>query len=196
MSIKKLFAAPLLLAGTIMVLGAAGAEAQTATNLICNGCVGKKDIQKKAVRNKHLKDGTIKPSKLHRSAKPGAASNIYSGGTSSFNSTTGVTVITDTVEVPSNGNLVAVATWRWNLGNGEGSDCTITLDSTTFDTTFRNRGYNANAATLYPPGSTTAMFEDVPAGEHLVRLFCRADAGDTVFVQFPNLTTMFFPGTM
>jgi hypothetical protein len=107
-----------------------------------------------------------------------------------------VTVQSDTIDVPYDGYLVVVASWRWTLGNSEGSDCTITLDSTTYDNTFRNRGYNANAALLYPPGSTTAMFADVPAGEHVVRLFCKTDAAYTVGVQFRNLTTMYFPAMM
>lgn len=59
-----------------------------------------------------------------------------------------------------------------------------------------DRGTNITASTLYESGSTTAMFPDVPAGEHIVRLICKADAGDTVTVQFRNLTTMYFPGML
>ncbi len=59
-----------------------------------------------------------------------------------------------------------------------------------------DRGTNITASTLYESGSTTAMFPDVPAGEHIVRLICKTDARDTVTVQFRNVSTMYFPGML
>jgi len=48
-------------ATAVRPVSAAGAEAGiTAGNVVCKGCVDKKDIGKKAVKSKHIKDGQVK----------------------------------------------------------------------------------------------------------------------------------------
>jgi hypothetical protein len=53
---------------TAICLGATGAQALTADDLKCKGCVGKKDLGKKAVKSKHIKNGQVKTKDLRDGA--------------------------------------------------------------------------------------------------------------------------------
>ena len=185
MSAKHSLALVLFTAAAALFAGTA--DAQTAKNLNCKGCVNTKDIADKAV----------KPKKLHKSAKPAAAVNAYTVASITVANPNVVPVQTNTVTVPSKGQLVVNASWRWLLGDDEGSECTITLNSEAFSSTFMNRGTHfAGTDTNQIPGSATAVFTDVPAGEHTVRLLCRADTNDAVTVLYRSLTTEFVPGKL
>ena len=189
---ENLMSAKLGLGLVVLAMGAAllagAADAQTAKNVKCKGCVHTRDIADKAV----------KPKKLHKSARPAAAVNAYTHGSITVAHPNAVTAQTNTVTVPSKGQLVVHASWRWLLGDGDASHCTITLNSEAFiSNAFTNRGSHfAGTATNQIPGSAGAVFTDVPAGEHTVRLLCIADTDDILSVQYRSLTTQFVPGKL
>jgi len=107
---------------------AAPSHAQTATNLKCKGCVGKKDLGKKSVRKKaidrnavarkHIRanavnsgkiaNGTVAPSDLAATAKPSGGN--YSGGDQdALLTSTAQTVRSVTVTAPADGLVVVNA---------------------------------------------------------------------------------------
>ena len=187
-----LVAALLVAAGTSAV---PSAQAQTATDLKCNGCVGKKDIGKNALTSKKIADGAVRAEQMAAGARPDAARNAFLEVSFGL-SDTGATHRKIEVDLPVRSNLIAFANWQFAIGNEEGGDCAITLDTFGFLNTFSNgaseNGNINNQVTRFAM-SATGMFHDVPAGEHTVRLFCRADPGDHLGILNPSLTVMAVP---
>ncbi len=94
----------LAVAASTMGLGWSSGQAQTATNLICKGCVGYKDIGKKAVRNKNIDKGAIKTNRL---SAPTGAAGVESNG--SVGAVTDTIVSSITVAIPKKGVVVITA---------------------------------------------------------------------------------------
>ena len=114
--------------------------AQTATNLKCKGCVGKKDLGKKAVRKKHIKKNAIRGkhirsnaiggAKLGADAKPAAASGVSSSSSVALTSNTPATILADTIALKTAGALHVTASWTWAAGPNGSSTFAASLDST------------------------------------------------------------------
>ena len=200
-----LIAAAIIIAATVFAAGPTYAD--TATNLKCKGCVGARDIGKKsigsakirnnAIDTKHLKDGSVTPDKLSTPAQPSAASNFYTTSLAVYGPGSDITLMTDTVNVPGDGNLVVMASWRWIFNTDEGSYCSITLDSEDFSVERGIRSSSTVGSSLtQSPASMTTVFKDVAAGQHVVRLVCATDGGDEVSMFERGMTTMFVRGQL
>jgi hypothetical protein len=210
-------AAALVMAASLLQATPVPADAQTATNLKCKGCVGKKDIGTKAVMSKSIRpgailrthiqdkaidasklaDGAVDASKLADDAKPAAAVNTHSTGSVVFSNSTGVALLSDTVVLDSPGALHVIASWTWWLDPGDRSTCTVTLDSAGFTTA--NSIFSLRNAALSEPGyyaGTTSAVFPASAGSRTVRLICKSDNATNVGVVRPNLTILYVPGLL
>jgi len=187
----------LALAGLALAFGMATAQpasAQTATNLNCNGCVGKKDLGDSAVRSNKIKDGNVKAKDLTVGAQPGYANNIYNNGSVSTGTGGTVTALEMPISLPNKANIVATATWQFGLNDNEGADCAIRLNSTAYSDTFSNGGHASDVSGLDEYAlAATGVFIDANPGLHTVRLVCRADSGDNVTVRKRSLTLVTVP---
>jgi len=223
-------AAAVCLATVACLAAGPAAEAQTATNLKCKGCVGKKDLGKNsvsadniranavgtakiapkavtagkiapdAVLTKHIRDGAVSAAKIAAGAVPTAAASIdkdYGFGvtvTSSSNSTP-TEVLKDTVTVPADGNLHVSANWVADLPAGATGFCWVTYNYPHYTSEYSIRMTNPASGYLFVPGSVVALFRNVPAGQHVIRLLCRK--GSTDFdVLDSSLVSLFVPGSM
>jgi hypothetical protein len=97
---------------SIVFIGAPGidaAQAQTASNLKCKGCVGKKDLGKKAIKEKHLKDGAVSMAKLADDAQPAGVDfgNSLSGALAAAGGE--MQLVEIVLDVPGTGYVVAIA---------------------------------------------------------------------------------------
>ena len=81
--------------------------AQLATDLKCDGCVGKKDIGNDAVRAEHLKKGAVEPSKLDGKAKPGRVAFFETPNATVLVLDTDIRIKTIKVQAPGPGAVVA-----------------------------------------------------------------------------------------
>ncbi len=200
MTVCTLRNAPLALAGLALVFGMATAQpaaAQTATNLNCNGCVGKKEIREGAVRSKSIKDGNVKAKDLTVGAQPAYANNVYENGSVGTGDGGTVTALFVPISLPNPANIVATATWQFGLNDNEGADCAIRLNSSAYSDTFSNGAHAGNVVGLDEHAlAATGVFIDVSSGLHTVRLVCRANSGDNVSVRKRSLTLITVPKTL
>ena len=186
-----------LFAGALLTIGVAAATpaaAQTATNLNCNSCVNKKEIDKDAVTSKALKDGNVKAKDLTAGAQPAMTTNTY------INNSTVVSGDDDTVvlmpfELENKASLHVTATWQFDLNDNEGGDCAITLDSNAYSDTFSNGSFDGNVASgsYQHAASVTGVFPNVTPGAHAIRLVCRADTGDSINVTKRSVSVIVVP---
>lgn len=177
------FAAAVALAG----LGSP-AVAQTATDLACKGCVGKRDIGKNAVTGAKIRKNTVRAKHLHRSAKP--------AGVASASSLTPVpltgtyeTVFSVSLTAPGPGTVVATASFNaHHINPGSVHGCTI-VDGTT-------AGLNTslNEGTGYVTASLTRPLPVAAAGPVAVNLMC-TEAGGNVEIDNINLIALFVPAS-
>jgi len=170
----------------------------TANNLVCNGCVGYKDLGKNAVRSrnirkneiksKHIKNGQLKEKDLNDYAKP--ARGAYDEESPGFALTGGVdTLLMATVEAPGPGSILATGTARMYMPGDGDFACEVT-DVTALGTN-QYYYYNYNGQQYEFFGQTRGF--DVPsAGSYDIYLLC--DEGTaSVTVYDRNLTAVFVP---
>ena len=186
-----------ILAGAMLVTGliaAPASNAQTATNLNCNGCVGKKDIDDGAVTSNKIRNGAIKSKDLHAGAQPTAAENVFILAPAIVEDSP-ETVASIQFELQHKANIVAVATWQMALNDDEGGQCAITLNSTAYSEMFSNRAFDANVPgpAHEHPGAATGMFKNILPGNFIVRLVCLADENDAITVRRRSLTVLAVP---
>ena len=162
-----------------------GAQAQTATNLKCSGCVGKKDVG----------DGAISQNKLSKGAKPTAVTD-KSGDSAVLTAGEEKTVLTKKVVTESKGQLIVTASLGYSLDLEEGLYCQLTLNDPVFS--FQNPSrYHFNAGSFVNiTGSIQRLFKNVPAGTHRARLICNADDGDTINLASPDMIVLFVPNLL
>lgn len=178
------------------------AGAQTATNLKCKGCVGKKDIGRKAVRSKHLKrnaidslrikDGAVEAVDLAAGAKP--AGVAFTGDAPNSVALTGVlqSVLSTTVAAPGPGHVVVSAHWTFYTNDDFTSGgCYLATEPGIADglDQFFYSDDVVNAAYV-PAGMSRTI--DVPAGQTAIHLNCSETTGD-VSVSNPRMTALFVP---
>jgi hypothetical protein len=186
MKLNRKITLVLAMAATATGLGWSSGQAQTATNLICNGCVGYKDIGKKAVRNKNIDKGTIKPNRLR--APTGAAGTQ----SSSVGAVTNTIVGSITVEIPSKGVVVVNASsYAYFSTNGIYVTCTITKETTTGSPYLRANGANdADSQRAIIAG--TRAFEESSGGTYTYNLVC-SRSGGTITMYTPTMTAIYAP---
>ena len=174
--------------------------AQTATNLKCKGCVGKKDLGKKAVTGKAIKNeavtsrdirnNTIAPVDLAPAAKPGGVDWVDGDQDIDL---TGVAMVIRTlvVSAPVPGYVTVLASWVFggtppiNFIAVCGISQTTSIDS--------NHAVSAEweANVSYVPGSAVRTFE-VGSGNTAFYLNCRSGAGSPA-IGDSSMTAMFSP---
>ncbi len=188
----------LFLAVSLAGAFAAPAGAQTATNLKCKGCVGKKDLGKKAVRKKHLKNnavtgkkiknGTVGAADLAAAAKPTGADSAF--GDQAIAIPTDTTVRSVTITAPTAGLVLAMASGTYSIAASTGATCSITLGQT-LDTT---HGVTGSTSTLESVSFAANRLFEVPAGDSTINLVCaRTFGSDGAAVVNSVLTAAFIP---
>ena len=180
--------------------------AETATDLRCNGCVGKKDLGKKAVRSKsikpkairatHLADGTVLPQHLssdavlpqHLSAaaKPGGV-DYLEGDLTSVLSATSASVISVEITVPAAGFVTVLANW-YMLASGTDGYANCGLDPAE-GVIERPKTVATIVKDAFASGATMRTFS-VSGGTTRFHLNC---SGSSTLLFEPVITAMFFP---
>lgn len=158
------------------------ARAQTATNLKCNGCVGKKDVG----------DGAITKGKLSRGAKPAAVTDKKGDSTALIDGEEKI-VLTKNVTVESKGHLIVIAHLGYSLNTDQGLYCQVTLNDPVFSFAQPTRYHFNDGSFVNITGSIQRLFKNVPAGNHKARIICNADAGDTINIALPDMIVLFVP---
>jgi len=176
--------AALVLMGVLIAGGMTGeASAQTAGNLVCKGCVGKKDIGKDAVDMKRLAPN----------AKPaGISYTERSGETVTFSKSAKV-IASVKLKAPASGLVTVFANGYFDF-DGVGAE---TLAGCSINT---GKGYAEPHATIALGSnadrihtvSTSRVFE-VSKGKTKFRLVCRTGSNATVEIQNPKLTAIYVP---
>ena len=120
LSVSGLVTAAVFIVGLNIVPSAAEAQV-VATDLKCKGCVDKKDIGKKQIVSKHIKDGKVKAKHLNADAKPGGAASVIDGAPGAI----GTDEIINTIELnaPSDGTAVVSASGYMLFGGGTTITC-------------------------------------------------------------------------
>jgi hypothetical protein len=174
--------------------------AQTATNLKCKGCVGKKDLGKKAVKSKHIrknqitgahiKDGRVAAQDLGDDAKPAGIDSVETAGGFGLS---GPAEIIDSVVVsaPGPGTILATGGLTASLDPSSGFYCEVTTGSVT-GTQSAKASVAGSSQTL--PISNTRAIPVAAAGNVTVNFVCDLFAG-SVNVSAINLTALFVPGS-
>lgn len=111
--------------------------------------------------------------------------------------TTTATIRTVVVNVPSTGVVIANASGYMDLNNNPASGiaCSITKNSTSYDTNAAIIAGANTAAVRFVPFGATRGFNVTEAGEITLRLVCYGVAGITD-INDTNLTVMFFPNKL
>lgn len=110
---------------------------------------------------------------------------------------TDTTIRTVVVNLPSGGVVIANASGYMDLNNNAASwmACSITKDSTSYDSTAGVISRNSDTGTRFLPFGATRGFTIAEAGEVTFRLICKELGGQTD-VSDTNLTVMFFPNEL
>ncbi len=176
------------------------ALAQTATNLQCKGCVGKKDLGKKAVTSKairnetvtsgDIRNNTIAPIDLAPAAKPSGVDWV--DGDQNIGLTGVDTVIrTLIVSAPAPGYVTVLASWVFG---GTPTTYLIALCGISQTTSINpNHAVVAEweAEVSYVPGSAVRTFE-VGSGNTTFHLNCRSASGSPA-IGDSSMTALFVP---
>jgi hypothetical protein len=196
-------AAALIIGATLATasLGPVQVHAQTAKNLKCKGCVGKKDLGKKAVRGKHIKPGQITsahigkgavaPAALSDAAKPsGADASETVVDTDLSPAATDIVLQSVTLTAPGPGMVIATGGLYIDYQGVAGRfSCTV-------DTAVAAGGHYVIGESVgdgQVPVAITRVFAVDAAGNVTVHLLCREITGD-VRANNPKLVAWFVPG--
>jgi hypothetical protein len=200
---RNSIAAAVLLTSASLLAGT-GALAQTATNLNCKGCVGKKDLGKNAVTTKairknaikaaKIKDKAITAAKLGNGATPAGYARNGKDGESVDLSTTPAIVVSVALKAPAAGHAVVVGEGALEFnGNGNNAGCSLGSDAA-YDTTIAGiaAGDN-NLENEYAHVSRTRILP-VTAGVNTFNFICKAQNGEAVRIFNPQISALFVPG--
>ncbi len=206
-------------AAVLAVCAAASTNAQTATDLRCRGCVGKRDLGRSAVttakiRDKavntfkigdgavtetkigggavtgaKIRDGSIGPVDLGAGAKPAGVDSAEGGQTFPVSAAPAV-VRAVVISAPSAGLVLANASGFFSLDASSLTTCSISLNASV-DFTHAIEGYAPASVTLHMPFSGSRLYE-VPAGNTAIYLVCSRTGGASI-VYDSVLTALFIP---
>lgn len=190
------FAAAALLAAAGLVISA-DANAQTATDLACKGCVGARDIGKNAVTGKAIRNNTVSAKKIRNNAvqarhlaneaKPAGVASAVSPGPVAL---TGSYETAHSVEIaaPGPGAIVATASYTVHFFGAAVYACDIAAS----DTASLNTSFGQGNA--YTSASMTRVIPVTAAGAVTLNLLCTESGGD-VELEHINLTALFVPAS-
>jgi hypothetical protein len=171
-----------------LAFAVAGSRAQVATDVICNGCVGSKDIGRKQVKSKNIAMKTIKPDRLK--APTGAAGTTWSD-TPDIGANQIVQNIT--VEIPYPGVVVVNASGYFRFDSADGEiTCSIT-DGATIAPPYLNTNGSTTAADQRTILAGTRAFEETTSGVKTYNLVCSPGIGDDVDIFDAVVTAIYAP---
>jgi hypothetical protein len=209
-------AALLISAAFAAALPYGSAHAQTATDLKCKGCVGKKDIGKKAVRTRNLKknavkaksladgavtsekitdsavtaakiaDGAVTPDHLGDGAKPAGVASAVEPGPIELTGSLETAFSID-VEAPGPGSIFATADFY-----AETAAAIWGCNLVSGDEAGLNLIYGKGPGPV--PTSLTRTIPVAAAGTVTLNLIC-TEAGGDVDISNVNLNVLFVPGS-
>ena len=147
---------------------------------------------KNTVGTRQIIDESIKAKDMGKAV---AAANSYTDGsvTALFNGNTIAQTLV--VKLPWRGTLAVNATWQFGLNADEAAECSVTLNSSTFSTTFRNGAKSDDTGSAIldeAAAAVTAVFLPVPKGTHTLRLICRTTVG-LATVRKRSLSAIYLP---
>jgi hypothetical protein len=214
MKISCLDYASIVIAATLFIgVPLADASAQTATDLKCRGCVGKKDIGKKAVKSRHIKNGSVKgkdlkdatvetsklsdgavtADKLATGAKPTGYAETNRDGEQPPLSTTASAVVSVSLNAPTDGYAYVTGEGLFHfLGAANAAACNVTPGTThSFDIGGGGSGNNASE-NAYMGYSGTRVYP-VVAGANTFNLVCLTMNAEDVTMINPRISALFVP---
>jgi len=185
----------------IIGVGTTPVSAQSAKNLKCKGCVGKKQLGNKAViesrirdgavTSAKIRDGSVGPADLAAAAKPTGA-NFTSARPAKDVGDTPEVLRSLTITAPTPGLVLATASGSFYLEGNAYVICSLSLDEAV-DDTHEIQGQTGATTEITIPFSGTRIFE-VPAGNTTINLVCdRPFDGNNVTVIDSVLTAVFIP---
>jgi hypothetical protein len=172
-------------------IGAGGAVAQTATNLICNGCVGKKDIGNNAIVSKHIKDGKVKAKDLNKNAKPAAVASSIDFGAPIPVAGTPTALRTVTIDLPGPGAVIATANVLILAATSQVL-CKIDTEATAIST--GSDGLSGIRTTGSDFGTVSAHRVFPVTTDTFTAVFVCQNYGDAPVAYSPILSLVFVPG--
>jgi hypothetical protein len=195
-AMKAIFSMSGLVVAAVVAFGANtvpnSAEAQVVANDVrCRGCVGKRDIGKKQIVSKHIKDGRVKAKDLHKNAKPGAVSASEFVNYPGTVIAPGATVVLReaTIDLPGPGAVLAIASAAIVGSN-------LALCQVDTDTDPIGLGdlfaIGSGGTDVSYTAATNRVFE-APAGPLTVYWKCTATAGVSGALN-PSLSLLYVPG--
>jgi hypothetical protein len=167
------------------------ANAQTASNLVCSGCVNTGDIAANAVTLGKLHDSSVSKEKLGLSAKPAGAKFSTPVNVSTL-PTTDTVVTSVTMDLPGPGNVILNSGgFALFLSNPAGYVCAITKGTATAgEPLVVGQNHNvANARRM--PIATTRGFKETAGGPKTYNFVCQAQGTTSLF--YALLTAVFAP---
>jgi hypothetical protein len=201
-----------ILGGMLIVAGAAGAaSAQTAGNVVCNGCVGTRDVENGALTGVDVRDGSIAGIDLQNGSvtgadlKDGSVGNrdlgpsvfpavgiTLSGTLDNFTADTFTSVLTTTLVAPASGFVLITATVNFeddlSLAGASLLRAQVTMDGTVVTepgTASTNEAQDVLAAVI-----PLSVITPVTKGSRTLELQLReTEAG--AFVNGASLTAVF-----
>jgi hypothetical protein len=179
----------LTLAATVIGLASANESyAQTATDLVCRGCVDSRDIATAAVTRKKIAKGSVSPNRLQ--APTGAAATTPSDQADFGQNETLQSI---TVDLPTKGMVVVnvSAYFRFDTADGEVA-CTITKGNVVQEPRYPFNGSNVEADRRVTLGATRGFVED-SGGEKTYKLVCTHGASDNVDMYDAVMTAIYAP---
>lgn len=180
-----------------VLLSAPEAMAQTASDVICTGCVDTRDIRNRAVTRDKLQNASVSPAKLAPDAKPSGfahfenatALNLPADGST-------ITIAAVTLNAPAGGFAVVSASWYVQI---------IVAEVTTFCHLVPSGGPPAGMQrrSISPPGfgvhldggAITRVFPVHP-GANVFEVICNGSptvAAGHISFWHPEITALFVP---
>lgn len=184
----------LLYIGLILFAAAPAAIAQTASDVVCTGCVDATDIRSRAVTRNKIQNEAVNPAKLAPNAKP--AGGAHSESTGFFllpDDNTFVVVRQVTVNAPAPGQAVVMATWYFVMqGDGFVAQCFIVPGGQ--GNSGPARFSQSNTAALFTDNASLVRMFPVAAGSNTFDMRCGAGQFQTpVSINAPTLTAIYVP---
>ncbi len=178
-------------------LPATTAHAQTARDLNCRGCVGARDIGRKAVTRKHIRpnaitsaaitDGSVSADDLADGAKPAGIASGFVSGPIYLTGTPEIVFHID-VDAPGAGTIAASADFSAATSGAVWSCSLVSGNDAGVNTNF------GGGTSGYFSASLTRVIPVAGAGPVTINLFC-TEAGGNVQIENINVTALFVPAS-
>jgi len=190
-------------AGFLFIAAQGGdARAATANNVKCNGCVGAKDIgkkaiskkaiQKEAVAAKAIRKGAVKANRLHDKAKPAGIAYAEMDDTGVGIGGNETTMLTVELKAPAAGYVRVTAYGTLEYAAQELVFCSLNTVEAYYDPAAYYATGNSDVENRYKPVAMERLFE-VQEGTGTYYYVCRTDGGNAVQIVNPRLIAEYVP---